>query len=220
MIDPKKLRMETHQLEQLVEQESARLTVLADSPPFKVEPWVKAPEIVRGIVEIPKGSRNKYELDKRTGLIGLDRHVSTSVQYPVDYGIIPRTLLGDGDPLDILLIVQEPTFPGCLVSARVVGLFLMFEKGAEDYKVLAVPCADPLQSHYRTLADVPEAFLREVEHFFNTYKELEGGKIETFGWSDASDARLVIDESHRRWEEGRRILGAGAAVAPASVEIE
>ena len=135
------------------------------------------------IVEIPKGKRNKFELDKETGLIRLDRYLYSSSVYPGDYGFIPQTFAEDNDPLDILVMVNEPTFSGCLIEARVVGMFRMKDKGANDFKVLGVPDKDPLFAHILKLEHVPPHFLREVEHFFSTYKQLEGIHTESLGGS-------------------------------------
>src|SRR4051812_2249764 len=123
------------------------------------------PAVVHAIIEIPKGSRNKYEVDKKTGLIRLDRYLYSASHYPGDYGLIPQTLAAGGDPLDILGMGNEPTFPGCLIAARVVGMFRMRDRGKEDFKVLAVPHSDPLFGDYKTLDDVPHHFLREVSTF-------------------------------------------------------
>jgi len=162
-----------------------------------ISPGTNIPSVVNMIVEIPKGHRNKFELDKDTGLIKLDRYLYSSSVYPGDYGFIPQTLAEDGDPLDILVMVNEPTFSGCLIEARVVGLFKMIDKGVNDFKVLGVPNADPLFSHMKKLEDVPPHFLREVEHFFGTYKQLEGVATSSLGWISAEDAtkevRLSVD---------------------------
>lgn len=153
-----------------------------------VPPGSQLPDVVNAIVEIPKGRRNKFEIDKETGLFKLDRYLFSSTYYPGDYGFIPQTLADDGDALDILVMVSEPTFSGCLIEARVVGLFRMNDRGKNDYKILGVPHADPLFAEIQSLADVARHFLREVEHFFETYKQLEGTTISTHGWGDAADA--------------------------------
>ena len=130
------------------------------------------------VVEIAKGRRSKFEIDKQTGLIKLDRYLYSSSHYPGDYGFVPQTLAEDGDPLDVLVMVNEPTFSGCLIKARVLGLFRMKDRGVNDYKVLAVPDTDPLFAEYRDLSAAPPHFLREVAHFFATYKQLEGVTVE------------------------------------------
>src|SRR5512137_1805260 len=124
------------------------------------------PHVVNTIVEIPKGRRSKFEVDKKTGLMRLDRYLFSSSHYPGDYGFIPQTLAEDGDNLDVLVMVNEPTFSGCLIQARVIGLFRMLDRGQHDYKVLSVPNSDPFFDEYKDLDDVPKQYLREVEHFF------------------------------------------------------
>ena len=155
---------------------------------FDVFPGSKSPEFVNAIVEIPKGRRSKFEVDKETGLIKLDRYLYSSSHYPGDYGFVPRTLAEDGDALDMLVMVNEPTFSGCLIETRVVGLFRMTDRGANDYKILGVPNTDPLFDEIRDLEDVPSHYLREVEHFFGTYKQLEGVNVLTQGWASKDAA--------------------------------
>src|SRR5918911_589496 len=155
---------------------------LASSDYMMISPGTDIPSVVNMIVEIPKGCRSKFELDKETGLIKLDRYLYSSSVYPGDYGFIPQTLAEDHDPLDALVMVNEATFSGCLIEARVVGIFRMRDKGQNDYKVLGVPDKDPLFAHIRKLDDVPAHFLREVEFFFTTYKQLEGVTTEPLGW--------------------------------------
>jgi inorganic pyrophosphatase len=147
---------------------------------------------------VPKGRRSKFEIDKKTGLMKLDRYLYSSSHYPGDYGFIPHTLAEDGDALDIVVMVNEPTFPGCLIEARVVGLFRMKDRGKNDFKVLGVPNTDPLFAEYKDLGDVPSHFLREVEHFFVTYKQLEGVTVESEGWAPATDAYAEVKASLRR----------------------
>jgi len=159
----------------------------------------KPPEVVNAIVEIPKGKRNKFELDKVTGLIKLDRYLYSSLHYPGDYGFIPQTLAEDGDPLDILVMVNEPTFSGCLIEARPIGLFKMTDKGFNDYKVLAVPNTDPIFAEFHDLWRVAPHFLREVEHFFSTYKQLEAATVVSQGWDPAGAAKNEILSSAERY---------------------
>ncbi len=160
-----------------------------------------APSVVNAIVEIPKGRRSKFEVDKSTGLMRLDRYLYSSSHYPGDYGFIPQTLADDGDALDMLVMVNEPTFSGCLIEARVVALFRMTDRGVADYKILGVPQTDPLFDEIRDVSDVPRHFLREVEHFFLTYKQLEGVAIDSQGWAAAEDAVVEVQAS---LERGRR----------------
>jgi inorganic pyrophosphatase len=164
-----------------------------------VPPGANIPSVVNAIVEIPRGRRSKFEVDKKTGLIRLDRYLYSSSHYPGDYGFIPQTLAEDGDALDILVMVSEPTFSGCLIEARVVGLFRMKDRGLNDFKVLGVPHTDPLLQEVRELDDVPTPFLREVEHFFATYKQLEGVTTEPLGWAPAPEATAEVKASVERF---------------------
>ncbi len=168
-----------------------------------VPPGTGVPGVVHAIVETPKGRRSKFEVDKPTGLMRLDRYLYSSSHYPGDYGFIPQTLAEDGDALDILVMVNEPTFSGCLITARVVGLFKMRDQTSNDYKVLAVPDTDPLFAEYRDVTDVPPHFLREVEHFFATYKQLEGARIEALGWAPARDAIAEVSAAVERFGSQR-----------------
>jgi inorganic pyrophosphatase len=168
-----------------------------------VPPGPATPDVINVIVEIPKGRRSKFEVDKATGLLKLDRYLYSSAHYPGDYGFIPQTLAEDGDALDVLVMVNEPTFSGCLIEARPLGLFRMTDKGANDYKVLAVPNTDPIFADFHDLWRVPAHFLREVEHFFETYKQLEGGVVKTLGWdqTDAAHAEILgCIERYRKHE--------------------
>ena len=155
-------------------------------------------ETIRVIVEIPKGSRNKYEMDHATGRIRLDRTLYASVHYPTDYGFIEGTLGEDEDPLDALVLVSDPTFPGCEIDARPVGVFRMRDDKGVDHKVLCVPVSDPLWSHIHMLEQVPEHMLVEIEHFFNVYKTLENKITETEGWEGEDSAAKVVAEAVAR----------------------
>lgn len=154
--------------------------------------------LVTMVVEIPKGSRNKYEVDHATGEIFLDRMLFTATRYPADYGFIPETMAEDGDPLDAMALVSEPTFPGCRIRIRPIGVFLMEDQGKADHKILGVPDGDPLWAGASDLDDVPEHLLRELEHFFAVYKDLEDKKTATLGWRPAADARVTIERALRR----------------------
>ena len=150
-------------------------------------------------IEIPRGSRNKYELDHASGLIRLDRTLFTATQYPADYGFVPDTLGADGDPLDALVLVAEPTFPGCLIRSRPIGMFRMTDEKGGDDKVLCVPAGDPRQEHLRELDDVPKFDRLEIEHFFLIYKELEPGKsVEGRSWAGRAAAEAEVTASRRR----------------------
>ncbi len=168
-----------------------------------VPPGVEIPHVVNAIVEITQGRRSKFEVDKKTGLMKLDRYLYSSSHYPGDYGFIPQTLAEDGDALDILVMVSEPTFSGCLIEARVLGLFKMTDRGQNDYKVLSVPHSDPLFEDYRVLEDVSPHFLREVEHFFATYKQLEGAAVQTLGWAPAEEATREVAASVERYSRAK-----------------
>ena len=153
------------------------------------------------VVEIPKGSRNKYEYDREKKAIKFDRMLFSAVHYPSDYGFIPQTLARDGDPLDALVLVWEPTFPGCVIEARPIGLFKMRDEKGPDEKILCVPIYDPLWNHLRTLEDVPPHLLKEIEHFFKIYKDLEKKKTGVEGWRDLKAAYEIIEESRERYRQ-------------------
>ncbi len=156
-------------------------------------------------VEIPRGSRNKYEYDKERGLFKLDRVLFSSVHYPTDYGFIFDTLSMDGDPLDVLVIMDTPTFPGCVVDARPIGILDMTDEQGHDEKILAVPTHDPRYRHITRLEHIGPHWQREIENFFATYKALEDKWTELVGWKDAPEAWLVIEESERRHHEYMRM---------------
>jgi inorganic pyrophosphatase len=154
-------------------------------------------------VEIPKGQRNKYEVDHLTGRIRLDRTLFTATQYPADYGFIEGTLGEDGDPLDALVLVPSPTFPGCLIYCRAIGMFRMKDEKGGDDKVLCVPAADPRQEHLRDIHHVGEFDLLEIRHFFEVYKDLEPGKsVEGAKWVGRTDAEAEIEASRARYRQG------------------
>ncbi len=142
----------------------------------------KVPEIVRAIIEIPQGSRVKYEIDKETGLIKVDRVLYSPFVYPVNYGFIPRTWWEDGDPLDVMVISYEPWYPGVIVDVRPIGLMKMEDDGDLDDKVIAVPVKDPRFKEIEDIEDLPSHILKEIEHFFNRYKELQGKETKVLGF--------------------------------------
>jgi inorganic pyrophosphatase len=158
-------------------------------------------ETVEVIIEIPQGSRNKYEYDHEAHVIRLDRVLHSSVHYPTDYGFLPGTLSKDGDPLDVLVIVLEPTFPGCHITARPIGVLRMFDEKGEDEKILAVPCGEPRLEDIDDIDDLPGHWLREIENFFATYKLLEEKGTELQGWDNAGAARAVIADAQHRHRE-------------------
>ena len=164
------------------------------------------------IVEIPKGSRNKYELDHETGRIRLDRMLFSPVHYPTDYGFVPDTLAEDGDPLDALVLLGEPTFPGCEIQGRIVGMLDMADDKGPDQKLLVVPLTDPHWNHIHGIEQAPVHLLREIEHFFKIYKQLEDKTVETFGWRDAYVGHVVLDEALAREQEHRQAGHGGSTV--------
>lgn len=151
-------------------------------------------------IEIPKGSRNKYEFNKQKNQIVFDRMLFSSVHYPGDYGFIKETLAMDGDPLDAIVLVTEPTFPGCIIEARPVGLFIMHDEKGRDDKILCVPLYDPLWNHIMRLEQVPPHLLKEIEHFFDIYKELENKEVSIQGWREYNEAIAVINDSYDRYK--------------------
>lgn len=153
------------------------------------------------MVEIPKGIRNKYEYDKKSGRLKFDRMLFSAVHYPSDYGFIVDTLAPDGDALDALVLVWEPTFPGCIIEAKPVGLFRMWDEKGLDDKILCVPISDPHWNYIERLSDVPQHLLKEVEHFFSIYKELEPNKTAVEGWKDRELAIESIEDSQRRYKK-------------------
>ena len=158
---------------------------------------------VLAFVEIPQGSRNKYEYDEERGIFKLDRVLYSSVHYPTDYGFIPDTLAPDGDHLDILVLVHQPTFPGCLIEARLLGGLDMADEKGHDFKVLAVPIGDPRFNEYQKLEDVHEYRLKEIETFFATYKLLEKKETEVLGWHSLVQAERVIEECREAYRKSK-----------------
>jgi inorganic pyrophosphatase len=154
------------------------------------------------IVEIPKGSRNKYEWDEDRGLILFDRFLSSSVVFPTDYGFVADSLGPDGeDPLDVLVAVSEPTFPGCGVIAKPVAVLKLRDQGETEPKVLCLPCEDPNWQDIDGLDDLPDQLVEEIAHFFVAYKKREGHEVEVVGWSSCEDAAKVIDEARERFRQ-------------------
>ena len=156
---------------------------------------------LRCLVEIPKGSRNKYEWDPELGAIKLDRFLFSSVVFPADYGFIPETCGEDGDPLDALVLVSEPTFPGCVIPARAVAAFRMQDDKGQDDKVVCVPHEDPNWNYIERLDDIPRQMRTEIEHFFTIYKEPEGKSVEIAGWEDREVADRLIAQARERFAQ-------------------
>jgi inorganic pyrophosphatase len=152
------------------------------------------------VIEIPKGSRNKYEYDHEAHAIKLDRFLFASMVYPTDYGFIPDTLSLDGDPLDVMVCVSEPTFPGCVIEVKPIALFRMEDDKGVDDKVLAVPCSDPNWNNLESLDDLAKQLRDEIEHFFSVYKDLEQKKVKVDGWYSREEAIKEIKASRERFD--------------------
>ena len=153
------------------------------------------------LVEIPKGSRNKYEWDEELGAIKLDRFLFSSVVFPADYGFIPHTLAEDGDHLDAMVLVSEPTFPGCVIPVHAVAVFRMEDEKGQDDKIVCVPHDDPNWNELERLEDVPHQLQLEIEHFFSIYKEPEGKRVDVGGWYDRDVALELIEQARERFRE-------------------
>jgi len=162
----------------------------------------RCPELVNAVIEVPLGGVNKYEYDKKLRVFRLDRTLYSPVHYPGDYGFIPSTLASDGDPLDVLVLVDNASFPGCLIEVRPIGVLEMLDQGVRDEKVLAVVNNDPRYTEVSNYTDIYTHILRQVEHFFSIYKDLEGKRTKTIAWHDDKEARRVILESRKRFVGG------------------
>lgn len=176
---------------------------------YDLSPGDDSPEVVNVVVEIPKGTRNKIEYDPADGVFRLDRVLHSPVHYPGDYGFIPGTLAEDGDALDIIVLVTDPTFTGCVLEARPVGALVMRDEKGRDEKILAVPQRDPRYRETTDISNLPGHLLREIEHFFDIYKELEGKATATLGWEPGRKARSIIRDSERRRREASGEPGQG-----------
>ncbi|MBD2446626.1 inorganic diphosphatase [Nostoc sp. FACHB-152] len=152
------------------------------------------PGLINVLIEIPGGSKNKYEYDKELEAFALDRVLFSSVRYPYDYGFVPNTLADDGDPLDGMVIIDEPTFPGCIIAARPIGMLEMIDGGDRDEKILCVPDKDPRYTHVKSLNDVAPHRLEEIAEFFRTYKNLEKKVTEILGWQDVGKVSALVEQ--------------------------
>lgn len=161
----------------------------------------RCPDLVNAVIEVPRGGVNKYEYDKKLNVFRLDRTLYSPVHYPGDYGFIPSTLASDGDPLDVLVLVDNASFPGCLMEVQPIGVLEMLDQGVRDEKVLAVVNNDPRYTEVSDYTDIYTHILREVEHFFSIYKDLEGKRTKTIAWHSAEEARRVILESQERFAD-------------------
>lgn len=153
------------------------------------------------LIEIPKGSRNKYEYDFDLKKVRYDRMIFSSMMYPADYGFIPETLALDGDPLDVLVLVTEPTFPGCVMEVKAIGVFHMADEKGPDEKVICVPISDPIWNRLEDLSDVNGHLIKEIEHFFQVYKDLEQKKVDVEGWGDVKEADQIIADCIQRYKD-------------------
>ena len=171
---------------------------------YDIDPGPECPEIVRVIVEFPKNSVNKYEYDRELGVFRLDRALYSPMHYPGDYGFIPGTLAGDGDPLDALILVDEPSFTGCLMEVRPVGVLNMVDEREKDQKILAVPNDNPRFDSIHTIDQVFPHVRKEIEHFFSIYKELQGGTTKMDGWYGPPEARKLIGNTRQAYLDSRK----------------
>lgn len=153
------------------------------------------------LIEIPKGSRNKYEYDFRLKKIRYDRMIFSSMMYPADYGFMPETLALDGDPLDVLVLVTEPTFPGCVMEVKPIGVFHMTDEKGPDEKIICVPVSDPIASRTNDLSELNPHLIKEIGHFFQVYKDLEKKKVDVGGFGDVMEAKEIISQCIERYKE-------------------
>ena len=153
------------------------------------------------LIEIPKGSRNKYEFDKKNNFIRLDRVLYSPMSYPRDYGFIPKTLSMDGDPLDALVFLTESTFPGCLIKVKPIGIFLMKDEKGKDEKIICVPISDPNYNMINDIDEIPLHAKKEIEHFFSVYKDLENKKVKIGDWNNREKSILVYKQSYLRYQK-------------------
>lgn len=170
----------------------------------------QSPEVVTIVIEIPLEGINKYEYDKRLGVFRLDRNLYSPVHYPGDYGFVPSTLASDGDPLDALVLVDAPSFPGCVMEARPIGVLEMTDQGVLDEKILCVGKNNPRYKDVWNYSEIYPHMLKEITHFFAIYKDLEGKRVEVRGWGDASVARNKVLESQQRFKENKAALEKSA----------
>ena len=157
--------------------------------------------IVSAMIEIPKGSRNKYEYDHEKKVMKFDRMLFSSMHYPCDYGFVIDSLGGDSDPLDVLVILWEPTFPGCVIEVKPVGVFKMSDDKGRDEKIICVPQSDPLWNHIQELNELPPHLLKEIEHFFSVYKDLEKKKVTVVGWGNRKAAEKIVLAAKKRYSK-------------------
>jgi inorganic pyrophosphatase len=177
---------------------------------YDIDPGPESPEVCRAIIEIPQNSANKYEYDGNLGVFRMDRALYSPMHYPGDYGFIPGTLADDKDPLDVLVLVQQPSFPGCLIEVRPVGILNMVDNDERDQKVLAVPTKNPRYDQIHTMDQIFSHVKREIEHFFTIYKELEGKVTRMEGWGGPREARKAISDCRDRYLELQKLAATAA----------
>ena len=175
--------------------------ITVSHPWHGVPPGDQAPRIVNAVIEIPQGSRAKYEIDKDSGLLKLDRIIYSSFYYPCNYGFIPQTYGDDKDPLDILVITSQPVQAMCLMQAKVIGVMQMIDSGDADDKIIAVAQNDPSVNHYNNIEEIPPHFFEELRHFFEEYKRLENKTVTVNEFGDKSMALTIIEDSFRLYKE-------------------
>lgn len=169
----------------------------------RIPPWTDDGN-VHVVVEIPRGSMNKYEYDKDLGIVKLDRVLYSAVHYPTEYGFVPRTRSGDGELQDAMILVEQPTFPGCLVETRLIGMLTIEHSGGmPERKLLGVPVMEPRSAEYRDIADVPEHLLKEVSNFFDVFKDLQESQVRAREWEGADAARRALDEAIAAYDQER-----------------
>lgn len=185
------------------------------NPWHDIDPRNAAPELLDCVIEIPRGGRLKYELDKNTGLLRLDRVLFSAVFYPANYGFIPRTYCDDKDPLDILVLGQEPVMPLCILTARPIGVMQMVDQDEEDDKIIAIHEHDPAYSHLRDISELPDHTLKELQRFFEDYKALELKQVRIERFKNCGDALKIIDTAFKLYED---VFGEGKPRTPQPVE--
>lgn len=167
----------------------------------------EAPDVVFSVIEVPKGSKNKYELDKKTGLLKLDRVLFSAVHYPANYGFIPQTYCEDQDPLDILVLGQEPVHPLCIIESKAIGVIRMIDHGLADDKIIAVNVNDPEYCNYDDIDELPSHKMKEIKRFFLDYKLLEGSEVTIEGFLDHSKSRHIITDAAQMYKDQFQIKG-------------
>ncbi|MBN1159839.1 MAG: inorganic diphosphatase [Candidatus Diapherotrites archaeon] len=167
---------------------------------LNIPPGKKIPDKIYVVIEIPKGSRNKYEYNTKLRAIKLNRVLYSAVSYPGEYGFIPSTISADGDPLDVLVISEEPTFPGCIIECKPIGVLKLLDRGQIDDKIIAIPRGEPRLNEIKDIRDLPKYKLKEIEEFFKTYKKLEGKNVQVKSWNSLDYAKKEITNAVKRFK--------------------